>query len=245
MARIELKNVTVDIPLLGGDDSNIKGRIVRRLKRSPKRDEAIRALNDINLDLKDGDRIGLVGSNGAGKTTMLRVMAGIYTPTSGTSFIEGKVASLFDAGMGIDLGATGYDNITLRGMFLGESRDAMDGRVEEIAEFSGLGERLHHPVSTYSAGMMARLGFSIATSLDPEILLVDEGIGTADAEFTARARERLEEFMGRAGILVLASHSPILLGQFCDQAVLLEKGTIVERGSTDQILALQSAAKKR
>jgi ABC-type polysaccharide/polyol phosphate transport system ATPase subunit len=93
--------------------------------------------------------------------------------------------------------------------------------------------------------MMARLGFSIATSLDPEILLVDEGIGTADAEFTARARERLEEFMGRAGILVLASHSPILLGQFCDQAVLLEKGTIVERGSTDQILALQSAAKKR
>jgi len=244
MASIELTNVTVDIPLLGGDDSNIKGRIVRKIKRSAPRDQSIRALNNISLDLRDGARIGLVGGNGAGKTTMLRVMAGIYTPTAGSSRIEGKVASLFDAGMGIDLSATGYDNITLRGMFLGESRAAMEERTAEIADFSGLGDRLHHPVSTYSAGMMARLGFSIATSLDPEVLLVDEGIGTADAEFTARARVRLEEFMGRAGILVLASHSVDLLGQFCDEAVLMDRGTLVERGSTEHILALQSSVNK-
>lgn len=236
---LELTDVTVDIPILGSKEQNLKGLVSRWIMRQPYQIESIRALNGLSLDLREGSRLALVGSNGAGKSTLLRVMAGVLTPTRGTVRTVGRVGALLDANLGMNPEATGFDNIFLRGMFLGESRQGMSARVDEIADFSGLGDRLRHPMYTYSAGMRTRLAFSIATSIDPEILLIDEGIATADAEFTKRATARMHEFMGRAGILVLASHSNSLVRAFCDEAVVLEKGRAVAQGPVESVLAMR------
>lgn len=234
---LDLDDVTVDIPILGSREQNLKGLLSRWVMRQPYHVESIRALDRVDLRLREGSRLALVGSNGAGKSTLLRVMAGVLTPTRGTVRTRGRVGALLDANLGMNPEATGFDNIYLRGMFLGETRQRMVDRVDEIAEFSGLGDRLRHPLYTYSAGMRTRLAFSIATSIDPEILLIDEGIATADAEFTRRATARMHEFMRRAGILVLASHSDSLVRAFCDEAVVLDRGRVKAHGPVESVLA--------
>lgn len=234
---LDLDRVTVDIPILGSKEQNLKGLVSRWVMRQPYQIESIRALDGLSLNLTEGSRLALVGSNGAGKSTLLRVMAGVLTPTRGSVRTTGRVGALLDANLGMNPEASGFDNIYLRGMFLGESRAGMAARVAEIAEFSGLGDRLRHPLYTYSAGMRTRLAFSIATSIDPEILLIDEGIATADAEFTKRATARMHEFMRRAGILVLASHSHALVRAFCDEAVMLERGQVRAHGPVESVLA--------
>jgi len=231
MAFIELTDVTVDIPIFGVGSRNVKGTVMRSLRRSEESDTVwIRALDRISLRVADGDRVGLMGANGAGKSTLLRVLAGILIPTAGCYESQGEVASMFDLGLGMNYDATGRENIITRGMVMGLSRKEMQERVDTIAEFADLGERLDHPVRTYSSGMSARLSFSISTAIEPEILLLDEGIGTADKQFTDRASGRLEEFMRSAGILVVASHSTELLEQFCSTALVLERGRIAYHG---------------
>lgn len=234
---LELRDVTVDIPILGQNEQNLKGLLTRWALRRPNPIERIRALDSVSLNLTEGTRLALVGANGAGKSTLLRVLSGVLTPSRGSVRTVGRVGALLDASLGMNPEATGYDNIYLRGLFLGQTRAQMATRVEGIAEFSGLGDRLRHPMYTYSAGMRTRLAFSIATSIDPEILLIDEGIATADAEFTARATERMHEFMRKAGILVLASHSTSLVRSFCDEAVELRKGQVIAHGPVDSVLA--------
>jgi len=224
MAYIELKNVTVDLPIYGAHNMNLKGRVANFMARRETEVEIIRALNDVSLSIKDGDRIGIVGPNGAGKTTLLRVMAGILKPSQGEVTIQGSVVSMIDQGLGMDPQCSGIENIFRRGIFLNQSTQQMQGRVDDIVEFSGLGDRIRHPLYTYSSGMRARLAFSIATSIEPEILIIDEGIGAADEEFSKRAAMRLDTFLQNAGILLLASHSNQLVESWCTKKFKMDQG---------------------
>ncbi len=184
----------------------------------------IEALRDITLSLRKGARVALVGHNGAGKTTLLRLMSGIYEPTRGRASVVGKVAPIFDLAVGMDPEISGLENILIRGLFLGMTRKQMESRVDDIAEFTELGDYLSMPLRTYSTGMRVRLALGVVTSIDPEILLLDEGIGAVDAEFLHKARTRLFELVDRSGILVFASHSDEFLADLCDTAIWMEHG---------------------
>ena len=229
MAHIDISNVTVDLPIYGEHNMNLKGRVANFLARRETKVEVIRALDDVSLSIQDGERIGIVGPNGSGKTTLLRVMAGILKPTQGNVAIQGTVVSMIDQGLGMDSQCTGLENIFRRGIFLNQSTQQMQDRLDDIVEFSGLGDRIRHPLYTYSSGMRARLAFSIATSVKPEILIIDEGIGAADEEFAERAAGRLDSFLQNAGILLLASHSNQLIESWCKKKVRIESGQLMSR----------------
>jgi ABC-2 type transport system ATP-binding protein len=194
----------------------------------------VEALSDINLELRAGDRLGLIGHNGAGKSTLLRVMAGVYEPGVGRVCRKGRVAPMFDVSLGMDPDSTGYENIRLRGLFLGLTSKQIRALADDIADFSGLGDFLNMPIRTYSSGMHMRLAFSVSTSVEPEILLLDEGITAGDAAFLEKADRRVEELVSKAGILVLAAHSRELMERVCTRAALLEQGRIVEEGPVSE-----------
>jgi len=241
MASILLNQVSVSFPIYDAKSRSIKKRVLAaagrgRIGTSEDNHVVIRALNGVSVKIEHGERVGLIGRNGAGKTTLLRVMAGIYEPPSGTVEIEGRVAPLFDIGMGMDSESSGYENILLRGLFLGLRKAEIRAKVDEIADFTELGEFLDMPLRTYSAGMFARLAFAISTSIDPEILLLDEGIGAGDEAFLEKAKQRLDAMINRARILVLASHSDELVRKLCNRAMLMENGQVVASGSTDEML---------
>ena len=188
MTSVSLRGVHAEYQLLSVRDYNLKNRVVQTARRKFHDPVVIDALKSIDLDIPEGSRLGLVGPNGAGKSTLLSVMAGLLPPTRGSVRVDGRVLALLGgSAAGLDQEATGRDNVVSMGVQLGESPQAMRGRIDDITEFSGLGERILHPVYSYSTGMQARLRFSILTSLRPDVLLLDEGLGTADAEFTARA----------------------------------------------------------
>jgi ABC-type polysaccharide/polyol phosphate transport system ATPase subunit len=238
MARMCLRNVDARYELLSVRDFNLKRRVVDVASRQRELPKSIQALRSVDLQLERGSRLALVGPNGAGKSTLLAIMAGLLPPTSGSVEVEGRVLALLGgASAGLDQEATGRDNIVSMGVQLGELPSAMRARTEEIIDFSGLGIRVDHPVYSYSSGMQARLRFSILTALRPDVLLIDEGIGTADAAFAEKAGERLKEFMSGAGIIVLASHGDDLLRQHCDTAVWLDRGVIKAQGRIEEILS--------
>jgi ABC-type polysaccharide/polyol phosphate transport system ATPase subunit len=238
MPRVALRQVHVAYQLLSVRDYNLKNRVVQTIRGRMREPVLIEALRCVDLTIAEGSRVGLVGPNGAGKTTLLSVMAGLLPPTSGSVSVEGRVLALLGgSAAGLDQEASGKENVISTGVQLGESPAAMRARVDDITEFSGLGNRILHPVYSYSSGMQTRLRFSIMTSLRPDVLLLDEGLATADAEFTARANRRLGEFMSSAGILVLASHGDTLLQEQCSTAVWLSGGAVQGIGPVDKILA--------
>ena len=242
MSSIRLDRVSVQFPLYGGSARSLRNRIVSsatggRIGSDARARACVEALSGIDLGIAHGERVALVGHNGAGKTTLLRVLAGIYVPQRGRVAIHGKIAPLFDIGLGMDGEASGYDNIRLRGLYLGLSRRQIESRIDEIADFTELGGFLDMPIRTYSAGMQTRLSFAICTSVDPEVLLLDEGILAGDAAFIAKAQARLAAFVARAGILVLASHSDSLLASLCTRALRLEHGRLVADGPLQDVLA--------
>jgi ABC-type polysaccharide/polyol phosphate transport system ATPase subunit len=218
MASITLESVSVAFPVFSATHRSLKMSLLPSKSGGTIGPEAeavgrtaVHALTDINLSLKHGDRIGLVGHNGAGKSTLLRVLAGIYEPAAGTVQIRGQVAPLFDVNLGMDPDATGYDNILLRGLYLGLNKRQVADRIQDIAEFTELGQFLDLPIRTYSNGMRVRLAVAISTAIQPEILLLDEGIGAGDAAFLEKTKVRLREFADKAGIIVLASHSDSMI----------------------------------
>ena len=237
---LRVVGVTVDFPVYNADTRSLKNDLLRKSTGGRIGHRAghllVRALENVDLALERGDRVGLIGVNGAGKTTLLRVLAGVYQPTLGRVECRGQVASLFNISLGIDPDATGYENIMVRGMFLGLTPAEIRERTDEIAAFTELGEYLAMPVHTYSAGMMLRLAFAVCTCIEPEILLMDEWIGVGDAAFVEKAERRLEEFVDRAGILVLASHSPALLERTCAKGVLLDAGQVRAFGPIGEVL---------
>jgi len=245
-AHIVLRNVSVTFPVLSFRDRSLRSRFVNAvtLRREAPRPHIVAALNDVSLDIRAGDRLAIIGANGAGKTTLLRVLAGIYHPTTGSVDVAGRCLSLFDLSAGFDEEATGYENIMRRGLVIGARRAEIDARRAEIAEFTELGDRLDLPLRTYSSGMMLRLIFAVATAVEGEIVLLDEWLGVGDQQFRKKARQRLDEIVARAGILVLASHDVDLIKSTCNRAILLEQGRIVAAGTTDEILGQYLGAAK-
>jgi ABC-type polysaccharide/polyol phosphate transport system ATPase subunit len=239
-----LDNVTVDFPIYGSGHKSLRQTLfagTRKLfgREAPRQPRVVvRALENVTFELNDGDRLGLIGHNGAGKSTLLRVLAGVYAPTSGTIRLEGRISPLFNASPGLDLDDTGYENIKTCGMFLGMNVSEINKRIVDIASFSELGEYLDLPVRTYSSGMLTRLSFAIATSIDPDILLLDEGLATGDVRFATRAEERLNQLIARSSILVLASHSDAMIETMCNRCALLEKGHLISIGPVEQVIDL-------
>ncbi len=197
---------------------------------------AINALEGVSLSIAPGQRVGILGHNGAGKSVLLRVIAGVYPPTSGVAETRGRIASLFSGFLGANANATGLENITLSGLALGLSRAEIEARTPEILDLSELGDFIQLPMRTYSAGMRTRLAFSIAVSVDPDILLIDEMMEAGDRWFRGRARKRMNQTIRSAGAVVIASHSPAILQEYCDAAICLEQGRITARGSVAEVL---------
>jgi len=250
VAEIVLKNVVAEFPVYGTQPSlrnalfgRVVGGVLRRQNSTGKR-IVVRALEDVSLTVHHGDQLAIIGHNGAGKSTMLRVFAGIYEPSQGTISIEGRVSPLFSTSPGLDLDDTGYENIVTCGLLLGMSRDEIERKMPGIEAFSELSDYLALPVRTYSAGMLVRLGFAIATAIDPEILLLDEELGAGDARFAMHAAKRVEALIERSSIVVLASQSEDLIRRICNRAVLLDHGRVIADGPTADVFEIYGRMNK-
>jgi lipopolysaccharide transport system ATP-binding protein len=211
MAHIKLHEASVEIPIYSNHNRSIKNSFLKKLRKDKVLPHTVKALNNVTLHLQDGDRLGVMGPNGAGKSTLLRTLAGVYQPTSGKIEVNGRIASLIDISLGMDSEATGYENIRMRGIMMGLSLKQIKSMEEEIGDFSGLGDFLHMPIRTYSTGMHMRLGFAVSTAVDADIILMDEWLSVGDSEFIQKAEKRLENFIKRSSILVIASHSERLI----------------------------------
>ena len=237
---IETANAWVEFPIFDAKSRSLKktflGKAGGTIGRNTSNVLVIEALRNISLSFAAGDRVGLVGHNGAGKSTLLRLLSGIYEPTRGSAVVRGRVAPVFDLGVGMDPEISGYENIIIRGLFLGETRRTMMSKVDEIAEFTELGEYLSMPLRTYSTGMRVRLAMGVVTSIDPEILLLDEGIGSVDADFLKKAQTRLQKLVERSGILVFASHSNEFLARLCKTAIWIDHGEVKMTGGIEEVV---------
>jgi len=231
--RITGHGVVVDFPVFNNSHRSFKKAFMRATSGGHLAQEAgnllvVRALDNLDFDFREGDRIGLVGHNGSGKTTLLRVLSGVFEPIRGRVDVEGRVNSILDISMGFDPDATGLENIFLRGVMSGRRRREIGAQLDEIADFSELGDYLNLPVRTYSSGMLLRLAFAISTCIESEILLLDEWLTVGDSEFSAKASKRLQDMTDRAAILVLASHDQNLVDRVCNRLVRLDHGRIIE-----------------
>lgn len=227
---IQLDDVWVQYKVRSAHHFNIKRSLVNSLTRRKEEPEIITALEGVSLSIPKGARLGIVGPNGSGKSTLLSVMSGALRPSRGNVSVHGRVLALLGGpDEGLDPEQTGRENALSLGIRLGESPDNMRSHIDDIHEFSGLGERFEHPLYTYSSGMQIRLRFSTITSLKPDVLLIDEGIGMADAEFNQRASQRLAEFLSSSGTLVMASHSEDVIAEHCTDRLVVEKGRAVAR----------------
>lgn len=233
MSSILLDDCSLELPIYGTINRSLKGAVMAsatggRIAAASRNVTVVQALKHISLDIRSGDRVGLMGHNGSGKTSLLRMMAGIYEPTAGRVSVRGQVSSFINLGLGMDLEATGAENILLCGLMFGLEFDEIRRLTPSIGEFSGLGGFLDMPVRTYSSGMMMRLVFSIVTSVQAEILLMDEWLSVGDADFVAHAGERLTSLVNAANILVLATHDETIVQALCNVVVRLEHGEIVD-----------------
>lgn len=240
MSSIDVQHVNLDYPLVGMGSRSLKSRLLGTatggLISSGDAIPVVKALRDVTFSLTKGDRLGLVGHNGAGKSTLLKVLAGIYQPTFGTISTTGRIVSTLNISLGMEPEATGLENIIIRGLLLGMKRSEINEKIEEIALFTELGDYLDMPVRIYSSGMATRLAFATVTAMDSDILLMDEVIGTGDASFMDKAERRLNEFLNRSKIIVLASHSDHVIKKFCNKAILLEHGRILHEGNPDEVI---------
>lgn len=231
-SSIQALDLSVEFPIFENSHRSLKKKVLNLTTGGIIGNDAgnhpvVTALNQLNFRFGDGDRIGLVGHNGSGKTTLLRVLSGIYSPTRGSLDLKGRVASLLDVSSGVDPDATGFENIYLRGIMNGFKPSRIKDKIDEIADFTELGEYLNLPVRTYSSGMMLRLTFAISTSIEADILIMDEWLSVGDADFQSKAAERLKRLVDNASILIIASHSPELIQNICNRRILLEHGRIM------------------
>lgn len=240
MVSIVFDHAFVDFPIYNADARSLKKRLIQvatggQLGENEQGRVIVRALEDLTFKLQDGDRVGLIGHNGAGKSTLLRLISGVYEPTSGSATVTGDIASLIDISLGIDPEATGRENIYLRGGLLGLSRNEIVTQIDDIVEFSELGDFIDMPLRTYSSGMQLRLAFAVSTIVRPQILLMDEWLSVGDEGFQEKAERRLNELVQSTNILVIASHSRELLSKVCNKLIWLEHGKIKMDGSSDDI----------
>ena len=241
MSRVTLQDVGVRLPIYDAHSLRLlrlpsfgRAKVGTRTVSHSGATIIIHALEGLNLDLRDGDRVSLIGHNGAGKTTLLRLVAGIYPPSTGSINVEGKVMALLGNNLTLNADATGYENIRLVASLYDWPKANMPAYIRDIEEFTELGEYLSLPTRVYSAGMLARLAFAMATVLAPDVLLIDEAIGAGDAQFQEKVRDRVQNFVNRAKIMLLATHSANMCKATCNKALLLAKGRPVFFGEIDE-----------
>ncbi len=230
--RITVQKASVRFPIYDASHRSIKKSLVSvatggLISSNGKGPLHVDSLQKIDLDVSEGEKVAIVGHNGCGKSTLLRLIAGVYEPTEGRCSVVGDITSLIDPTLGMDLDATGYENIFLRGLFLNLSAHEMEAKIGDIADFSELGNFLEMPVRTYSSGMLLRLAFAVSTCVQPEIVLLDEWLSVGDAEFRVKAEKRLNDFVARAGILVIATHDLALIQSLDARVIKLSHGKIV------------------
>ena len=241
MAHLILKNASVVLPIYNSSARSLTNTLVSAatggvLTAQKGGHLSIEALKDLNLEIRSGDRLGIVGHNGAGKSTLLRLLSGVFEPSSGKISRSGSISSLVDIALGINGENTGKENIFLRGKLMGLSKKQIDQKIEEIIEFSELGDYINLPVRIYSSGMLLRLAFSVSTSISADILIMDEWLSVGDGAFAERSSERLRELVDNSEILVIASHSRELIEETCNKVVWLEHGVIKKIGSVEEIV---------
>lgn len=231
MGHIIVKDLSVDIPIFNSQGRSLKKAVLGfttggKIGLTEAGKTIIRSLDNINLEINSNEKVGLIGHNGAGKSTLLRVLGKVYSPSSGIANISGSVGSLIDISLGIDSEATGLENIYLRAALLEIPKKKVDQELDDIIEFTQLGEFIDMPVRTYSTGMHMRLAFAVSTMISPDILLMDEWLSVGDLEFQSKAEQRLNNLIERANILVIASHSRQLIERCCTRVLWLEHGSI-------------------
>jgi ABC-type polysaccharide/polyol phosphate transport system ATPase subunit len=237
MPRIELDNVSVSFHVRHMRRITLKEYLLRRLfSRSANPLVTVEALKDVSLTIDEGERVGILGHNGAGKSTILKVLAGIYPPTSGRRIVQGRISSLFDIALGFEMEASGWENIAYRGYLQGESPQSIQAKMQAIADFTELGDFLNMPVRHYSAGMMVRLAFAIATAIEPEILLVDEVLSVGDLAFQEKARQRMREMIARAKLIVMVSHDLASLARLCERGIWMDHGRVRMEGHIEDVI---------
>lgn len=240
MSFITLDNLTLELPVIYDPRQlSLRKKLLQIISLVSKKNESHHisrtktTLTNINLAIKQGDRVGLIGRNGAGKTTLLHVMAGIYIANQGYVKTQGSILPLFDINVGIEPEATGYENIVLQSLCLGLNTKQAKALIPDIEEFTELDGALHNPVNTYSSGMSLRLAFAIITAMKSDILLMDEIVAAGDTNFHVKAKQRLNKLLDGANILVLASHREDIIREYCNKAILMDKGKVLYFGDID------------
>ncbi|MFR4981112.1 MAG: ABC transporter ATP-binding protein [Clostridium neonatale] len=234
MNMIEINKITMDFKVQKEQIQSLKEYLVNLFKGKLTY-ESFRALTDVDIKIKKGEVVGIVGRNGAGKSTLLKIIAGVLTPTEGSVKINGVIAPMLELGAGFDQDLTARENIYLNGAILGYSKEFLESKYDEIVEFSELDGFIDQPVRTFSSGMMMRLAFSIATIVEPEILIVDEILSVGDAHFKAKSEERMKELMNGGTTVLMVSHALPQIRSLCNRVIWLEKGTVKMEGETKTI----------
>ena len=247
-ASIEVSGLSVDFPLYHGTSRSLKKTVFSslsgRMSEDSKHRVVVQALRDVNFTLHSGDRLGLIGGNGAGKTTLLRTLAGIYEPVSGRVRVQGSLNALLDPNLGMNPELTGRENIMLRGLYNGLDPAAIARLEEDVRSFANLDQFMDLPVRIFSSGMVVRLGFALATAIKPQVLLMDEWFLAGDAAFMEKARERLEDMVRGAEVLVLSTHSTKVTLDWCTRVLWMEQGRVHDDGPAAEVVHryLHSAA---
>ncbi len=234
---IAARDLTLEYRLVHQRALSLKESFVRFLRGQRMRVEQFRALDRISFTVAPGEALGVIGHNGSGKTTLLRLLAGVIRATSGTLEVRGRVSTLIDLGAGFNQELTGEENVFLAGALYGFSRREMRAKFDDIVRFAELERFIEVPVKNYSAGMSARLGFAIATDVNPDVLLVDEVLAVGDEAFQTKCLERMNGFRARGKTMVLVSHDLRTLEKFCDRTILLDHGKIAAEGRPADVIA--------
>lgn len=231
---LKVDNVGIRFRLSSEKVDTLKEYVIKRLKHQVKYNE-FWALKDITFHLEKGQRLGILGLNGAGKSTLLKIIAGVMKPTEGTVWKTGRVVPLLELGAGFDKQYTGAENIYLYGAMLGYPKSMLKEKFDEIVEFSELGDFINVPLKNYSSGMKARLGFSIATIMEPDILILDEVLSVGDAKFKKKSEKKIKDMFNRGVTVLFVSHSLQQVRKLCDRAIILEKGKLIAEGDVEEV----------
>ena len=230
-----VQDVSILFNLSKENVDNLKELLIKKIKGEKIRFNEFWALKNINFELNKGDRLGILGLNGAGKSTLLKIIAGVYKPTTGKVTRHGHIAPMIELGAGFDPNYTGRENIFLYGSVLGFSREFLESKYEEILEFSELGDFIDVPIKNYSSGMRARLGFSIATVVEPEILILDEVLSVGDAKFRKKCEKKMQGMFDHGVTVLFVSHSLAQVKRLCNKAILLEHGELIAQGDINEV----------
>lgn len=232
---IELNHVDLTFEVQNEKVDTLKESFIRFLKNDKPEKIAIHALNDISFQIYKGEKVGVIGYNGAGKSTLLNVISGIFPPDRGKVTTYGNISPMLSLGAGFDYNFSGRRNIMLSGAVLGYSREFLESKIDEIIEFSELGEYIDIPIKNYSSGMLAKLGFSIATMVEPDILIIDEVLGVGDVNFQKKSRDKITSLMDGGTTVLFVSHSIPIVRELCDKAIWIDNGYLREMGEVNTV----------